>query len=89
MLTSGQVAARLDRLPISRFHYRFLALISLGGWFDIYDNFVASALTVILPAAGVLPEPRPGEWFTTMGLFMAALPLGMFLGTMFLGTASE
>jgi putative MFS transporter len=86
---ADQVAARLDRLPLSRFHRRFLALVALGAWFDYYDNFVAGTLAVALPEAGVLPPARPGDWFSPVGLFMAALPLGMFLGTLFLGTASD
>jgi putative MFS transporter len=88
-LTPNQVAARLDRLPVGRFHYRFLALIALGAWFDYYDNFVAGTLAVVLPQAGVLPEAQPGAWVSVLGMFMAALPLGMFLGSMFLGLASD
>lgn len=84
-----QVAARLDRLPVSRFHRRFLALISLGAWFDYYDNFIAGPLAVALPAAGVLPPPQPHQWVSAVGLFSAALPLGMFLGTLFLGPACD
>ncbi len=84
-----QVAARLDRLPVSGFHRRFLALISLGAWFDYYDNFIAGSLAVALPAAGVLPPPQPGQWASAVGLFSAALPVGMFLGTIFLGMASD
>jgi MFS transporter, putative metabolite:H+ symporter len=86
---SDGVAARLDRLPMSRFHRRFLALISLGAWFDYYDNFVASSLAVILVAAGVLRHTQAGDWISEVGLFSAALPLGMFLGTIFLGMASD
>jgi putative MFS transporter len=89
MPAANEVAARLDRLPVGRFHYRFLALVALGAWFDYYDNFVAGALAVILPEAGVVPEPRPGELVSPVGLFLAALPLGMFLGTIFLGMASD
>jgi MFS transporter, putative metabolite:H+ symporter len=88
-LAVNQVAARIDRLPLGRFHRRFLAAIALGTWFDYYDNFVAGSLAVILPAAGVLPPTRAGEWFSPVGLFTAALPLGMFLGTLFLGMASD
>jgi putative MFS transporter len=84
-----QVAARLDRLPVGRFHRRFLGLVSLGAWFDYYDNFIAGALAVALPAAGVLPSTQAGEWISPVGLFMAALPLGMFLGSIFLGLASD
>lgn len=88
-LAPNQVAARLDRLPVGRFHYRFLALISLGAWFDYYDNFVAATLAVILPRAGVLPQPQPDEWISAVGLFSATLPLGMFLGSLFLGLACD
>ncbi len=68
------IAARMDRLPPSRFHRRFLSAIALGAWFDYYDNFLASSLAVILPAAGILPATRAGEWFSPVGLFTAALP---------------
>src|SRR5947209_5794034 len=87
--TSSTVAARLERLPVGRFHRRFLAWVALGAWFDLYDNFVAGALVVSLQAAGVLHEPQAGEWFTELGLFMAALPLGMFLGTILFGLTSD
>jgi putative MFS transporter len=88
-LAPNQVAARLDRLPVGRFHYRFLAMIALGAWFDYYDNFVAASLAVILPRAGVLPPTQPGEWISAVGLFTATLPLGMFLGSLFFGIASD
>jgi putative MFS transporter len=88
-LAPNQVAARLDRLPPGRFRHRFLLLIALGAWFDYYDNFVAGVLVVALPAASVLPAARPGEWLSPLGLFMAALPLGMFAGTICLGLATD
>src|SRR5262249_39744104 len=88
-LTANQVAARLDRLPVGRFHRRFLGLVSLGAWFDYYDNFVASALVVILVRARVIPETQEYEWISVKGLFMAALPLGMFLGTILFGLTSD
>ncbi len=90
VLTPNQVAARLDRLPVGHFHRRFLALISLGAWFDYYDNFVASSLVVALGRAGVLqPGATIGLGISDIGLFMAALPLGMFFGTIGFGLASD
>lgn len=88
-LAANQVAARLDRLPVGAYHRRFLLWISLGAWFDYYDNFVAGALAVILPEAGVIPKTGAGEWISPLGLFMATLPLGMFFGTIFLGQACD
>ncbi|MBM4069752.1 MAG: MFS transporter [Planctomycetes bacterium] len=88
-LAPNQVAARLDRLPAGAFHRRFLMWISLGAWFDYYDNFVAGALAVVLPRAGIVPETQAGDWISPLGLFMATLPLGMFFGTMFVGLATD
>ncbi len=88
-MTPNQVAARLDRLPLSRFHGRFLFWVSLGAWFDYYDNFIAGTLASVLPQAGVLKNPQPGGMFSELGLFMAALPLGMFVGTILLGLATD
>jgi putative MFS transporter len=87
-LTPAHVAARLDRLPVTRFHRRFLMWISLGAWFDLYDNFLSSALAVALPAAGVVGGDKDAL-FSQLGLVMAALPLGMFVGCVFLGSASD
>lgn len=87
--SAEQVAARLDRLPVGRFHRRFLVLISLGVWFDFFDNFIASSLNLILIHAQVLRPAEPGEWVSEAGLFSGALPLGMFLGTIFLGMATD
>src|SRR4029077_3405023 len=87
-LPPPRVAARLARLPPSRFHLRFLALISLGAWFDMYDNFLAGALVAALPAAGVFPTQVVG-WFSPLALFIAAVPVGMFLGSMCCRTASD
>ncbi len=88
-LTAPQVAARLDRLPVTRFHHRFLALISLGGWFDAYDNFLSSVLAAALLSAHVVKPGSSDSLLSELGLFMAMLPLGMLLGSVFLGMASD
>ena len=36
-MAMADVGARLDRLPISRFHYKILWLIGLGMFFDTFD----------------------------------------------------
>src|SRR5512146_3556333 len=48
------VAKRLERLKIGRFHRRFVALVSLGGWFDLYDLFMVAYLGAALQAARLL-----------------------------------
>jgi hypothetical protein len=41
MVTSINAGARLDRLPISSFHYRIFWLIAAGMFFDGYDLYIA------------------------------------------------
>src|SRR3954468_19667222 len=42
--TSIQTGARLDRLPISSFHYRVFWLIGAGMFFDGYDLYVGTTV---------------------------------------------
>ena len=44
MATSVNAGARLDRLPISSFHYRIFWLVGAGMFFDGYDLYVAGGV---------------------------------------------
>ncbi|MGE5205824.1 MAG: MFS transporter [Chlamydiota bacterium] len=76
------VAKRLERLKIGRFHRRFVALVSLGGWFDLYDLFMVAYLGAALQESHFLTLHQ-------FSLLVAAGFLGMFLGTVFFGLASD
>jgi putative MFS transporter len=39
---AASVTARLDRLPSSPYLWRLLVLLSLGGFFEIYDLFLTA-----------------------------------------------
>jgi putative MFS transporter len=70
--------ARLDRLPISRFHWRILWLIAGGAMVDAFDIYLAGGVS-----AGMAKEG-----FSTMGqnaLFISATFIGMMLGAGFAG----
>jgi MFS transporter, putative metabolite:H+ symporter len=43
-MTAVNAGARLDRLPISPFHYRIFALVGAGMFFDGYDLYVAGGV---------------------------------------------
>lgn len=76
------IAARVDRLPVSRFHRRLLLLISLPFFFDISDIFTFSY------AAPVLVK----EWglsLTSIALLTSAGFFGMFLGATLGGMLSD
>jgi MFS transporter, putative metabolite:H+ symporter len=76
------VAARLERLEVGRFHRRFITLVSLGGWFDLYDLFMVAYLGAALQQSRFLTLHQ-------FSLLVAAGFLGMFLGTVFFGLASD
>ncbi|HKU20626.1 MAG TPA: MFS transporter [Terriglobales bacterium] len=76
------MAKRLERLKIGGFHRRFVALVSLGGWFDLYDLFMVAYLGAALQESHFLTLHQ-------FSLLVAAGFLGMFLGTVFFGLASD
>ena len=76
------VSARLDNLPLGRFHYRLLVLGGIGWLFDAMDGGLVSF---------VLPHLR-GEWdlsMTELGYTGSAGLLGMFLGGALSGILSD
>jgi len=78
MVNSG---ARLDRLPISSFHYRIFWLIGAGMFFDGYDLYVTA------PVLGTALKTG----FSTMaqnGWFLSLTFLGMTLGSLRPGSSA-
>lgn len=49
---SFDIAARLDRLPISRFHYRLFFILAVGMFFDGIDLYVLSGVMAVLIKTG-------------------------------------
>lgn len=76
------VAARLERLPVSGFHRRFISLIALGGWFDFFDIFMMAYLGAAMQQSGFLTRDE-------FGLTLAAGFVGMFIGTVLFGMGSD
>ncbi len=81
--TTITVAARLDRLPPSRHTRRLVTLLSLGGWFEFYDLFFTAYVAIGLFKAGLF-KPTTAGLFDLQGFasFVAALFLGLFIGTL-------
>lgn len=76
------IAARVERLPLVRFHYRFIALISLGAFFDFFDIFMMAYIGAALQSSGFLGLEQ-------FSLLIAAGFLGMFVGTVVFGIGSD
>ena len=76
------IAARIERLPLGNFHRRFIALVSLGTFFDLYDIFVVAYVGPALQQSGFLTLKQ-------FSLLVASGFLGMFFGTILFGIGSD
>ena len=65
--------ARLDRLPISRFHWRMLMLIAAGGFVDAFDVYLAGSVVAAMVKDG-FSDLAQGAMFVSAGFF------GMLIG---------
>jgi len=75
------LTARLDRLPASRYLWRLVILLSLCGFFEIYEIALTSTLSPGLIHAGVFKEAKGLFGLTDQASFGAATFLGLFVGT--------
>ncbi|MFC9742073.1 MFS transporter [Streptomyces noursei] len=77
-----RVAARLDRLPPSRWHRKVTLLVGIGAFFDLYEIFLGGVL------AAVLAE-QWGLGPTAKSAVIAAGFLGMFVGANVLSVLAD
>src|SRR5579862_4000992 len=82
MTDTPSIAARIERLPLGRFHRRFITLVSLGNFFDLYDIFVVAYIGAALQQSRFLTLQQFTE-FIASGFF------GMFVGTIAFGMGSD
>ena len=81
MATAVNAGARLDRLPISSFHYRIFWLVGAGMFFDGYDLYVAGGVlaSAIQTKFSTLPQNLQFISLTFVGMTIGALVTG-FVG---------
>jgi MFS transporter, putative metabolite:H+ symporter len=90
--SAGEVAARLDRLPMTRHIWVLVTLISLGGAFEFYDLFLTAYIAPGLVKAGYFRPESLGPFSVLapygvagVGTFVFAMFAGLFVGAIFLG----
>src|SRR5882762_10502769 len=81
MAHAVNAGARLDRLPVSSFHYRIFGLVGAGMFFDGYDLYVAGGVlaSAIQTKFSTVPQNLQFLSLTFVGMTIGALVTG-FLG---------
>ena len=89
-ISAATITARLSRLPMTRSMWTLVLLLSLGGWFEIYDMFFTAYVGPGMVKSGLFSNTTASFFgFTGLGGFVAATFAGLFLGTFFLGLLSD
>ncbi len=84
------IAARLDRLPVSRTILKMVTLISLGGFFEFYDIFLTAYIAPGLYKSGIF-SPVSSNVFglDNIATFIAVFFAGLFVSTLFLSRMAD
>ncbi|WP_433855621.1 MFS transporter [Streptomyces kronopolitis] len=77
-----RAAARLDRLPPSRWHRRLTLLVGIGAFFDLYELFLGGVLAAVLADRWHLGHTAT-SWVIASGF------LGMFVGATVLSVLAD
>src|ERR1043165_9958159 len=87
---ADEISRRLERLPASAAVWRLVILLSLGGWFEVYDLFFTGYIAPGLNRSGLLTTTTQAFFgFSGIGAFVAATFAGLFVGTFFLGFLAD
>ncbi|MEC3915245.1 MFS transporter [Nocardia sp. CDC160] len=73
---------RLDEQPLGPVHYRLVALVGMGLFFDLYELFLAGTIT------GVLKQQLHLSTYQLSGILASAFA-GQFLGALVIGRLSD
>src|SRR5579859_6961434 len=89
-LSVGTISARLDRIPATRTIWRFMILLSLGFFFELYDLLYSGYIAPGLVKSGILTTTTAGFFgMTGVAAFLASLFSGLFVGTICCGFLAD
>ncbi|MGD8165931.1 MFS transporter [Herbiconiux sp. P16] len=80
--SAADIPARIERVPVGRFHFRLASIVGTGTFFDGFD---AISVAVVLPAI----VAAFGISFAEAGLIISAGYLGQFIGALVIGALSD
>lgn len=87
---AAAISARLDRLPATRFVWKLVFLLSLGGCFEYYDLFFTAYIGPGLVRSGIFSSTSASFFgFSGLASFVAATFVGLLIGTLAFGFAAD
>jgi MFS transporter, putative metabolite:H+ symporter len=88
--SAATIAARLDRLPVTPTIWKFVILLSLGFFFELYDLLYSGYVAPGLVKSGILATTTTSFFgMTGVAGFIASLFAGLFVGTMGCGFLAD
>ena len=84
------ISARIDRLPAVASVWKLVALLSIGGFFELYDLFQTAYISPGLIRDGIFATGAQGVFgFSDQAAFASATFLGLFLGASMLSPLAD
>lgn len=89
-IRAAEVSARIDRLPAVATIWRLVALLSIGGFFELYDLFQTAYISPGLIRDGIFATGSQGVFgFSDQAAFASATFLGLFIGASMLSPLAD
>jgi putative MFS transporter len=86
---AGAIAARLDRLPASRYFVQLVALIAIGGWFEFYEFSMPGGISLGLTRRIFTTSQAGLLAWNSFATFLASFFFGMFVGAFLFSWISD
>ncbi|AZE50585.1 putative MFS-type transporter [Pseudomonas chlororaphis] len=87
---AADISARIDRLPAVATVWRLVALLSIGGFFELYDLFQTAYISPGLIRDAIFATGSQGVFgFSDQAAFASATFLGLFLGASLLSPIAD
>jgi putative MFS transporter len=88
--SAAAITARLDRLPGSRHIWVLVLLLSLGGWFELYDLLMTAYVSPGLIRDGIFQAGKLGFLgLSDQATFASVTFLGLWVGTLGFGSVAD